>query len=187
VKKTKKSAKKTVTKKVQSRSAQVTVEKTPTKSSQQAKEKTLIKPSQKTKEESPLKSSEKTERKSPIKASQSIKEDTSLKSSPKTNTNGIKKQYLKSKPVCKVTFRLPKDAAPGARTVSIAGDFNNWNITQSQMKKLSGGDFTLTVELPCNREYSFRYLIDAQKWENDWCADKYIPNEYGEDNSVVIV
>jgi len=116
-----------------------------------------------------------------------ISEKAPAKPSKKVDTKGIKKQYLKSKPVCKVTFRLPKDAASGAKTVSIAGDFNNWNIKQSQMKKLSNGDFSLTMELPCSKEYSFRYLIDAQKWENDWFADKYIPNEYGEDNSVVVV
>jgi methyl coenzyme M reductase subunit C len=38
----------------------------------------------------------------------------------------IKKQYLKTKPVCKVTFRLKKAQACGARKVSIAGDFNQW-------------------------------------------------------------
>jgi len=32
---------------------------------------------------------------------------------------------------------------PAPKTVSIAGDFNNWNIKQSQMKKLSNGDFSL--------------------------------------------
>jgi 1,4-alpha-glucan branching enzyme len=133
------------------------------------------------------KSSRQTEIKVPIKSSQQTDKKAQLKSSPKIDTKGIKKQYLQSKPVCKVTFRLPKDAAPGAKTVSIVGDFNNWNIKQSQMKKLSNGDFSLTMELPCSKEYSFRYLIDAQKWENDWFADKYIPNEFGEDNSVVVV
>ena len=31
----------------------------------------------------------------------------------------IKKQYLKSKDRCKVSFRVPKAAAPGAKTVHI--------------------------------------------------------------------
>ena len=38
----------------------------------------------------------------------------------------IKKQFLKSKPVCKATFTLPAEAAPEAKTVEILGDFNNW-------------------------------------------------------------
>ncbi len=100
---------------------------------------------------------------------------------------GLKKQYLKTQPVCKVTFKLPKDAAPDADTVTIVGDFNNWNMTETQMKKLKSGDFKATVDLACNREYKFRYLIDSSRWENDWYADKYIPNEHGSDDSVVVI
>ncbi len=102
-------------------------------------------------------------------------------------TESLKKQYLKSNPSCKVTFRLPKQAVPGAQIVSIVGDFNNWNVTENQMTKLKNGDFKLTLELPCNKEYRFRYLIDANRWENDWFADKYIPNPFGTDDSVVVI
>ena len=102
-------------------------------------------------------------------------------------TGSLKKQYMKSNPICRVTFRLPKEAAPGARTVHIVGDFNSWNIAETPMKKLKNGDFILTLELSRNREYSFRYLINTECWENDWFADKYIPNPYGGDNSVVVV
>lgn len=105
----------------------------------------------------------------------------------KDKETGLKKQYVKSKSTCKVTFRLPKDAAPDAKTVTIVGDFNNWNVTETPMKKLKNGDFTLTLELPCDREYNFRYLIDANRWEQDWFADKHIPGDNDIDNSVVVV
>ena len=36
----------------------------------------------------------------------------------------IKKQYLKSKPVCKVTFSVP---AEEAKKVAVVGTFNEWN------------------------------------------------------------
>jgi len=100
---------------------------------------------------------------------------------------GIKKEYLKRKDVCKVTFRLPKVAAPGARNVSIVGDFNAWNIYASPMKKLKSGDFTITLELKPGKEYQFRYLIDDNRWENDWNADKYVTGPFGSDNSVIYV
>ncbi len=105
----------------------------------------------------------------------------------KSENIGIEKQYIKSRPACKVTFRLPKEAAPEAQSVTIVGEFNNWDTTETPMKKLKNGDFTVTLELPHNREYKFRYLIDGNHWENDWCADKYIPNAYGCDDSVVVV
>lgn len=100
---------------------------------------------------------------------------------------GIKKQYLKTSPECRVTFRLPGEAAPGSRTVTIVGDFNNWSADKMPMKKLKSGDFQIVLKLPSNREYRFRYLIDCNRWENDWCADKYLQNPYGCDDSVVIV
>jgi 1,4-alpha-glucan branching enzyme len=109
------------------------------------------------------------------------------------NKNYLKKddeeeEYLKSKKVCKVTFRLPKIAVTDAKNAYVVGDFNDWNMYASPMKKLKSGDYTITVELEPGREYQFRYLIDETKWENDWFADKYVKSPYGDsDNSVVIV
>ncbi|NOZ68958.1 MAG: glycoside hydrolase [Deferribacteres bacterium] len=110
------------------------------------------------------------------------------KKSTKSNGNyGIKKQYLNAGTKCRVTFRLPKQAAPDAKVVTVVGDFNNWNVTEAQMERLKSGDFKLTLELPSNKEYRFRYLIDFNRWENDWCADQYVPNPFGCDDSLVIV
>jgi 1,4-alpha-glucan branching enzyme len=100
----------------------------------------------------------------------------------------IKKQYLKSKPVCKVTFTLPKEAVQSAQKVCIVGDFNNWKKKASPLKKLQNGSCKITLDLECGREYQFRYLLDNTIWENDWDADKYVPSgSYDAENSVVIV
>jgi 1,4-alpha-glucan branching enzyme len=100
----------------------------------------------------------------------------------------IKKQYLKSKPVCKVTFRLAGEAAGSAGSANIVGEFNDWNIYATPMRKLKNGSFTLTIDLEPNREYQFRYLLDDEIWENDEEADKYISNPYGDsENSVVVL
>ena len=98
----------------------------------------------------------------------------------------IKKQFLKSKPVCKATFNIPVEAAPAAETVAIVGDFNNWNVAEAiEMKKQKSGEFKAVVELESGKEYQFRYLIDGQAWENDWAADAYVTTPFGVDNSVV--
>ena len=109
------------------------------------------------------------------------------KSHREPDTAGIKKQYLKSGSVCKVTFRLPKEAAPDAESITIVGEFNDWNPTKTLMQKTDTGDFTLVLELPSKREYRFRYLINGTRWENDWHADNYLPNPFGGDDSVVAV
>ena len=116
-----------------------------------------------------------------------VKTKTKTKPNNTTIMQGLKKQYLKAKQICKVTFRLPKEAAPEAEIVTLVGDFNDWNNQKTPMQKLKSGDFKLTLDLECDREYRFKYLINSNRWENDWCADKYTPNEHGGDDSVVVI
>lgn len=100
----------------------------------------------------------------------------------------LQKRYLKSRDVSKVTFRLPKDAAPKAVKVALVGDFNDWSPTATPMTRLKNGEFKVTLDLETGHEYSFRYLIEDDVWENDWAADKYVPCGFpGEENSVVVV
>ena len=100
----------------------------------------------------------------------------------------IKKQYLKTKAVCKVTFKLSKEQALSADSVRLVGDFNEWDILSTPMKKLKNGGFTTTVNLANESQYQFRYLLDDKEWENDWEADAYIPSPVScADNSVVQV
>ncbi len=100
----------------------------------------------------------------------------------------IKKQYLKSKPMCKVTFRLPPKMAKDAKTVTIVGEFNDWRKDATPMKRLKNGTYVTTLELEPGREYQYRYLIDQRIWENDWDADKYVPSFFGGcENSVIVV
>ena len=99
----------------------------------------------------------------------------------------INKKFLKSKPVCKVTFKLPKKMVNNAKEVAIVGEFNEWDEQGVPMKSLKTGGFSTTIELEKGREYQFRYLIDGEKWENDDAADKYVPTPFGTENSVVVV
>ncbi|MBU2510162.1 isoamylase early set domain-containing protein [bacterium] len=100
----------------------------------------------------------------------------------------IKKQYLKSKPVCKVTFRIDREQAPEAKTVCLLGEFNHWNPKKNPMKKLKDGSFKLVLDLETGHQYQFRYLVNSSIWENDNAADKYVLNPFGDaENGVVIV
>ena len=102
-------------------------------------------------------------------------------------TGGIRKEYLNGANLCRVTFKLPKDAAKGAESVCIAGDFNNWDISANPMTKTKSGDYTASLDLETGREYQFRYLIGESRWENDWNADRYVKSCHGDcDNSVVV-
>lgn len=98
----------------------------------------------------------------------------------------FKKQYLKSQPVCKVTFTLTKEQANHANSVRLLGDFNEWQVTAAPMKKLKNGNFTETLRLPTDTHFQFRYLLDDNAWENDWDADDYVASPISlEENSVI--
>ncbi len=98
----------------------------------------------------------------------------------------LQKKFFQEKNTCKVTFRLPKEAAPKAKNVKILGDFNNWDSGSAPAMKLKGAEYMASLELPFGQEFQFRYLIDNEAWENDAAADKYVPSPYGVENSVVV-
>lgn len=95
----------------------------------------------------------------------------------------IKKQYLKKRTICKVTFTLPENIE--AQAASVVGDLNNWNPSAHPMKRVRNGRLQTAVELEPGREYQFRYLVNDQAWYNDDQADRYVPNAYGGENSVI--
>jgi 1,4-alpha-glucan branching enzyme len=97
----------------------------------------------------------------------------------------VSKRYLKTRPVCKVTFSLP--AAVQGEAAHLVGDFNNWDEAATPMKRQKDGSFSITLDLEPGREYQFRYLVNNSEWHNDWQADKYTPNPFSGDNSVVVV
>lgn len=98
----------------------------------------------------------------------------------------ITKKFLKTKDVCKVTFKLPKEAIQDATSISIVGNFNNWNPSESPMKSRKDGSFSTTLNLPKNEEIQFRYLINGNRWENESSADGYAPTPYGDAQNSVL-
>jgi len=100
----------------------------------------------------------------------------------------IKKQFLKSKPLCKVTFAVPATVVEGASKVAVVGEFNQWDASAHVLKKQKTGEFKATIELPVEQEVQFRYVVDDQTWLNDEEADKWVPNGFAsEQNSVLVL
>ncbi len=96
----------------------------------------------------------------------------------------ITKQYLKSKPICKVTFLV---SAKDANNVSVAGEFNEWNTEATILKKLKNGTFKGTVNLPKDQKFEFKYVVDGQ-WANETEADGYQWSDYAAtENSLLVL
>ncbi|MCP4424749.1 MAG: glycoside hydrolase [Chloroflexi bacterium] len=93
------------------------------------------------------------------------------------------KNYTKTGNYCRVTFKLPAEVE--TETAVLCGDFTNWD--EKPMKQLKDGSFSVTLSMPAPQTYRFRYLLDDGRWENDWEADAYEPNEHGSDDSILTV
>jgi 1,4-alpha-glucan branching enzyme len=97
----------------------------------------------------------------------------------------LKKEYTKTGRSCRVTFNLPAEV--NARRACLCGEFNEWDQSSHPMKRGKDGSFSLTISLKPGRQYRYRFLLDAERWENDWAAEGYAPNALGSEDSVVTI
>ncbi len=100
----------------------------------------------------------------------------------------IAKKYLKTRPVCKVSFTLSDLPGNGEDKVSLIGDFNGWDASAMPMKRRKDGGWGIEIELEPGREYQFLYRIGETRYLNDEDADATVPNPFGTGvNSVIRV
>ncbi len=71
---------------------------------------------------------------------------------------------------------------PDASSVSIVGDFNDWDHSSMQMVKTSDGYWTANLFLPAG-EFKFRYFADGE-WFTDYAAFGVEPGPFGMDSLV---
>lgn len=98
----------------------------------------------------------------------------------------LKKQFLKSKDVCKVTFRIGSEEANGQTTAYLLGTFNQWK--PEAMQRLKDGSFKMIKDLDTQQTYQFRYRLGEDTWINDHEADGLTQSEFMDSkNSLVKV
>ena len=95
------------------------------------------------------------------------------------------KSYSKTGQTCRVTFRLPAEVE--AEQIALCGEFNEWDADANPMKQLKNGSFSAVISLPAGQSYRYRYLLDGDRWENDWDAEAYVANEFGGEDSLIII
>lgn len=84
-----------------------------------------------------------------------------------------------------VTFDLPGDL--DVERAAVVGEFNDWDESATPMTRQGDGRLAATVSLEPGRSYRFRYHLGEDRWENDWSADDYVPNDFGGSDSLVEV
>jgi 1,4-alpha-glucan branching enzyme len=84
-----------------------------------------------------------------------------------------------------VTFDLP--AGLDVESAAVVGDFNDWSADSHVMERTSDGRLEVKVSFEPGTRARFRYRIDGDRWENDWNADDYVANEFGGEDSLLVV
>ena len=86
-----------------------------------------------------------------------------------------------------VQFVLDARSAPSATTVSVVGDFNDWNAASAPLERLPGTSlWTVTLPVkPGRHVYSF--VLDGKRWIADPRAPRAPDNDFGRPGSVLIV
>jgi AMP-activated protein kinase-like protein len=75
---------------------------------------------------------------------------------------------------------------PRARTVTVAGDFNDWDPRRTPLQRGEGGVFHVTLPLRPGR-YQYLYVVDGKEWVVDPLAEENTLDGFGAQNSVLDV
>jgi 1,4-alpha-glucan branching enzyme len=73
-------------------------------------------------------------------------------------------------------------SAPQAGKVSVAGDFNEWNLVSHPMKKDKKGVWKISLDL-LPGTYQYRFLVDGE-WQSDPNCTECVENPFGALNCV---
>jgi 1,4-alpha-glucan branching enzyme len=89
----------------------------------------------------------------------------------------------KKKPkLIKTEFNL---SAPQAKSVFVAGNFNQWNLSAHPLKQEKNGVWKISLPLGPGR-YEYRFLVDGE-WQNDPNCSSLVENPFGTLNCIKIV
>ncbi len=84
-----------------------------------------------------------------------------------------------------VTFEFPQ--TPWCESVCLAGDFNGWSHNSLPLHRPEASDspWRVTLELPRDKEFEYRYVVNRVTWNLDERADGQVETFGGEVNSLV--
>ncbi len=78
--------------------------------------------------------------------------------------------------------------APGARSVALVGDFNDWDSGATPLRAAGGGRRVWSVEVPLEPgRHRYAFVVDGEEWVADPAAPPAPGADFGEPSSVVTV
>lgn len=102
-------------------------------------------------------------------------------------------------PIASVLFRSGKKSvesqriqfvlvAPDAKKVAVVGDFNGWDAQHVayQAQHRGGGVWSVTATVPVGH-HRYSFVVDDSVWVADPTAPRIVDNDFGMDNSAIVV
>ena len=84
----------------------------------------------------------------------------------------------------RLLFVFHDDAAD---SVSVAGDFNEWNAVATPLKRNGSGLWSTGIVIPRAGRFEYKFIIDGQRWIEDPSNGMKVPDNYGGLNSVLVI
>lgn len=76
---------------------------------------------------------------------------------------------------------------PGARSVHVVGSFNDWRPGMIPLEDADhDGVWRAALVLPAGA-YEYMFVVDGERWVPDRLAERFVEDDFGRENSVVIV
>ena len=76
--------------------------------------------------------------------------------------------------------------APQARSVSVAGSFNGWQVGALALVRDARGVWSATTPLPVG-EHRYDFVVNGTQWVPDPTAHAEVDDGFGGRNSVIVV
>ena len=74
-----------------------------------------------------------------------------------------------------------------AHSVSVAGDFNEWDPIATPLKRNDSGLWFTEIVVPRAGRFEYKFIINGQRWLEDPSNGMKAPNNYGGLNSVLVI
>ena len=100
----------------------------------------------------------------------------------------VSKRFNEKNKKLTVVFYVNRQAAQGAERIDLICEHNGWQAVALKPQKNGTfrGSITLKVGDQPSYQYKFKYTFadGTVKYDNDWNAERYVPNPFGGENSV---
>lgn len=74
-----------------------------------------------------------------------------------------------------------------AESVSVAGDFNEWDRLATPLNRNGSGIWTTNIVAPRTGRFEYKFIVNAQRWIEDPGNGMKAPDQFGGFNSVLVI